>query len=109
MQAVPRKIIRVGSNMIEIEWKDSHTSIHHLYVLRKFCPCASCQKERDTGGDVELLPVLRPSQNELRDIRPVGNYAVQLIWEDGHNTGIYTYDLLRRLCECDECRKTFGK
>ncbi len=109
MQVIPQKITRAGTNKIEIEWKDGHKSLHHLYVLRKFCPCASCQTVREAGGSADLLPVLQPGQNELRDIKQVGNYAIQLIWEDGHTTGIYTYDLLRRLCECEECRKTFRK
>lgn len=105
---VPRKIGRSNQNMLEVEWDDNHKSIHHLYVVRKFCPCAACQKEYDSTGGNVLLPVLKPGQNELREIRPVGNYALQFIWGDGHNTGIYTYEYLRRLCECEECRKREG-
>jgi DUF971 family protein len=95
--------------MLEIAWGDNHTSFHHLYVLRKFCPCAACQKDRDPAGGDVLLPVLQPGQNELREIRPVGNYALQFIWGDGHNTGIYTYEFLRKLCECGKCRNEAGK
>ena len=99
----PRKINRIDQHMLEMEWDDTHKSIHHLYVLRKFCPCAACQQD-GAGGSV-LLPILKPGQNELKEIRPVGNYALQFVWGDGHNTGIYTYEHLRRLCECEECGK----
>jgi len=37
------------------------------------------------------------------DLEPVGNYALRFTWGDGHNTGIYSFDLLRSLCPCREC------
>ena len=49
------------------------------------------------------LHVLRPGEYELNSIQTVGNYALQLIWGDGHQTGIYTFDYLREICECKEC------
>jgi DUF971 family protein len=36
-------------------------------------------------------------------MKPVGYYAYTIAWSDGHNTGIYTFDLLRSLCECPQC------
>jgi DUF971 family protein len=35
---------------------------------------------------------------------PVGNYAVRFIWDDGHDSGMYSWDRLRQMCPCDECR-----
>jgi DUF971 family protein len=40
----------------------------------------------------------------LQDVQPVGRYALQFSWSDGHDTGIYSYALLRRLCQCDVCQ-----
>jgi DUF971 family protein len=63
--------------------------------------------EVEAAEGMITLPVLKPGQNELRGIEPVGSYALQLIWGDGHRTGIYTFDYLRQICECEECsRKT---
>lgn len=41
---------------------------------------------------------------KVEHVAPVGNYAIQFIWNDGHKTGIYSWDYLRRHCQCDECR-----
>jgi DUF971 family protein len=41
---------------------------------------------------------------KLMEIRPVGNYAIEFRWEDGHSTGIYAYDYLRSLCPCADCK-----
>lgn len=56
-----------------------------------------------------MLPILTPGKNELGSIETVGKYALQLCWADGHNTGIYTYDYLRQLCECTLCQMTMGE
>jgi DUF971 family protein len=48
---------------------------------------------------------LTPAQGyELVGADLVGNYALQPIWADGHKFGIYTWDFLRGLCPCEECR-----
>jgi DUF971 family protein len=69
-----------------------------LGILRRACPCAACQGEPDAMGRV-----IRPEQkigprgDELLRIETVGGYALQLFWGDGHSTGIYSFDYLRRL------------
>jgi DUF971 family protein len=69
-----------------------------LESLRAACPCAACQGEPDVTGRV-----MRPQKqigargNELLKIEAVGGYALQLFWGDGHSTGIYSFDYLRRL------------
>ena len=69
-----------------------------LEPLRSACPCASCQGEPDVTGKV-----IRPQKQigargfELLKIETVGGYALQLFWADGHSTGIYSFDYLRRL------------
>jgi DUF971 family protein len=67
-------------------------------MLRRACPCAACQGEPDALGRV-LRPVqqIGPRGFELLRFEGVGGYALQLFWADGHSTGIYTYDYLRRL------------
>ena len=52
---------------------------------------------RLNSDDVPLLIM-------LQDIESVGRYALQFKWSDGHDTGIYSYTLLRGLCQCDLCQ-----
>lgn len=69
-----------------------------LDLLRRGCPCAACQGEPDALGRV-LRPVqqIGPRGFELLRSEIVGGYAIQLFWADGHSTGLYTFDYLRRL------------
>ena len=36
-------------------------------------------------------------------VQPVGRYAIQFNWLDGHSGGIYSWEYLRRVCQCKEC------
>ncbi len=69
-----------------------------LDLLRRACPCAACQGEPDALGRV-LRPVqqIGPRGFELLKSEVIGGYAIQLFWADGHSTGIYSFDYLRRL------------
>lgn len=69
-----------------------------LDLLRRACPCASCQGEPDALGRVQR-PVqhIGPRGFELLRTERVGGYALQLYWADGHSTGIYSFDYLRKL------------
>lgn len=66
------------------------------------CRCAVCVHEM-TGARL-LDPALIPADIHPLTIQSVGNYALQIAWSDGHNTGIYRYDYLRLLCTCAQCR-----
>lgn len=101
----PLKISRVSASELRIEWSDGHAGRHTTPVLRKYCPCAACKTERDARDGPSLLPIVVPGKNELKAVEPVGSYALQFTWADGHRTGIYTFDYLRQLCECDACTR----
>lgn len=95
----PTRIER-SSTSLEIQWKDSHHSELSYRLLRQKCPCARCDATR-LGKDPFYI---RPSDDffqnlHLVDIQRVGRYAVRLIWNDGHRTGIYTFEFLRELSE----------
>lgn len=67
-------------------------------LLRRACPCAACQGEPDAlGRVVRPVPSIGENGFELKRIETVGGYALQLYWGDGHSTGIYTFDYLKRL------------
>lgn len=66
-------------------------------TLRRACPCAACRGEPGYVGRFARDPELRPDEDELADIKLVGAYGLNAIWADGHDTGIYTFEHLRRL------------
>lgn len=84
-------------------WADGHQSVFPLLYLRKECPCALCRGEREDHNPFRVIKEL-PEALKAMTIDPVGNYAIQIRWSDGHATGIYTFDFLRRLCPCSHCK-----
>ena len=84
-----------------IEWGDDHVSEFEPRALRILCPCAGCVDEM-TGQRV-LRPETIPEGVYPTAIHYVGRYALQFVWSDGHDTGFYPYDYLRRVCPCPEC------
>ena len=82
-----------------IEWSDGVTARIPFDVLRRACPCAACRGEAGYAGRFATDPDLHPGEDELADISLVGAYGVNAVWANGHSTGIYTFDHLRRLAE----------
>src|SRR5579871_4279461 len=97
---------------LEIDWEDGHKSAWNFAWLREACPCATCVDERTNEGRkpgqgkekaTELLPMYKPPAKPS-SAHGVGRYAIQFNWLDGHSGGIYSWDYLRRNCQCAECR-----
>lgn len=86
-------------NELAIRWDDGTESFVALEKLRRACPCAGCHGEVDILGNLYKSPdqTLLPAAFELARFVPVGGYAIQPFWRDGHNSGIFSYDYLRRL------------
>ena len=76
---------------MEVHFADEHRCQFPHDILRGFCPCAGCQGH---SGPIEFQP---GGNDELRELSPIGNYAVALTWGDGHASGIYSYRFLRTL------------
>lgn len=92
---------------LAITWQGGHESLLTFPLLRDACPCAQCKGEPDLLGRVTLLAKemeRSATSQQLVGMKPVGRYGIQLIWGDGHNTGIYTFAYLRRLCDCEQCQ-----
>ena len=83
--------------IVRITWDDGHVGEYPENYLRGYCPCALCQGHGPQRRFIEVPDA------KLQEIRAVGNYAVELRWQDGHNTGIYTFDYIRSLCPCADC------
>ena len=96
---VPKTIKIKDKSFLEILWEDESNSSIGLKYLRDECPCATCK------GETVLLKTYRPPAKTMitpemfiiKNIETIGEYAIQITWKDGHNTGIYTYDYLQEL------------
>jgi len=88
----------IGSELA-LKWEDGSEQFIQLEALRRACPCASCAGEVDVMGKLHKGPdqSLNPKSFQVQQIRIVGGYALQVFWADSHNTGLYSYDLLREL------------
>ncbi len=97
MRVEPADIQLIG-NELGIRWNDGAESYVSLNLLRRSCPCAACGGEPNVLGNVVRPEVKYGAASfELRGWQLVGGYALQPRWADGHDTGIYSYQYLRRL------------
>lgn len=100
MNVIKLENIAMIGNELALAWDDGGETYLNFEQLRRACPCAACQGEPDVTGKVLVPKVILTNKSfELRRHQVVGGYAVQFFWADGHNTGIYSFDFLRRLGE----------
>jgi DUF971 family protein len=105
------RVLLTEGKGLEIDWKDGHKSAWSFAWLREACPCATCIDQRTQEGrkagqpkpkPKDLLPMYAPAAKP-KSAQPVGRYAIQFNWLDGHSGGIYSWEYLRRVCQCGEC------
>jgi DUF971 family protein len=99
---------------VEIDWRDGHRSSWNFRWLRDACPCATCHEEREQAGREPGQP--KPSAHALLvmyqdpprpvEVTPIGKYALKFKWNDGHEAGLYSWDYLRRVCQCSACTES---
>ena len=106
------RVLLTEGKGLEIDWQDGHRSAWAFAWLRDACPCATCIDERKNEGRKigqgrvkasELLPMYKAPAKPA-SAHGVGRYAIQFNWQDGHSGGIYSWEFLRRHCQCAECR-----
>jgi DUF971 family protein len=95
LTTTPSEIKQEGERQLAISWADGGRSLYDVRELRLACPCASCVDE--WTGEGRLDPASVPEDVHPVTIDPVGRYAIQISWSDGHDTGIYPFDALRSL------------
>lgn len=102
----PEEIVLVNDQSLTIRWSDGHAAVYFAGHLRFNCPCAVCEKARKSGPDSPAYQELKKvsEQVKFKDFRMVGRYAVVIEFSDGHDLGMYAYDYLYSLCQCDRCR-----
>jgi DUF971 family protein len=91
--------LQIIGDELAIKWEDQTESYLRFETLRRACPCAGCRGEVDVMGQLHQGPekTLRPESFQLARITPVGGYAVQPFWRDGHSSGLFTFDYLRKI------------
>ncbi len=96
----PLDVQSIGQDLA-IKWEDGSESFITLEQLRRHCPCAGCKGEVDIMGNVYRNPdrPLSPEAFRLQRIVRVGGYAIQPVWQDGHATGIFAFDYLKRIAD----------
>lgn len=84
---------------MEVEWEDGSHSTYTGEQLRWACPCAECRGEAGMPGRLSRVTALSDAELRVADVTLVGQYALQIAFESGHASGIYTFSLLRRLMQ----------
>jgi DUF971 family protein len=87
---------------VTIEWDDGHVSGFGLEELRLNCLCAECRGLRERDG-VVWPRAGAPEPLRIETAELVGGYGMSVVWNDGHGTGIYSWETLRAWCHCPLC------
>jgi len=105
---LPTNIKKHDATTLQIDWDDGHVSLYGLQYLRRQCPCASCREARvaKPANPLRILSAGEVIADDLdvKQAEVVGRYAISFLWSDGHSTGIYSFDYLRQLCQCEVCQ-----
>ena len=92
--------VAVIGNELAIAWNDGEESYIRIDFLRRACPCAACGGEPDVLGNVERPNVTYTDKSfDLRSQSLVGGYALQPVWADGHDSGLYSFEFLKKLAK----------
>ena len=98
-----RLTIEKDAQMLKVQWSDGHHCSFPLDGLRRACPCAGCQGHEKMhelpDPAIFRLPALMRWEKIKAEI--AGSVGVRLIWDDGHNSGIFTWARLRAMCPCE--------
>ncbi len=89
--------LKDSASLFVIAWNDGAETRIPYRALRLACRCAHCVEE--TTGRALLDPDSVPADVGVTECREVGLYGIQITWTTGHGTGIYTWEVLRRLGE----------
>ena len=84
-----------AEDALHVQFDDGAAYEYPTVYLRGYCPCARCQGHGG-GGPSWVQPTSR-EQVTIENVTPVGNYALCIVWGDGHDTGIYTFASLAEL------------
>lgn len=95
VEGVPNDAKGSGKHSLAVYWSDGWKYVYDCADLRLACPCAACVDE--FSGERRIRSEDVEPEVYIEKALPVGRYGVNLVWTDGHSTGIYTYKYLREL------------
>jgi DUF971 family protein len=91
MTLQPTELSITADGLLAIAWSDGRRRLYDMAELRRLCPCATCRDPATPAADYPAGSV------RIAQMEPVGNYAYRIRFGDGHDTGIFTLELLREL------------
>ncbi len=94
--------VEIDGQNVRVDWADGHVSDFTATYLRVNCSCAECVEEWTNRRLLD--PASVPADLRAEDYLLVGRYALQFLWSDAHYTGIYPFEALRKLCQCERCK-----
>lgn len=101
MNTSPTNLERVADNDLRITWSDGKIRRYSATELREKCPCATCRELRNAApaepDPFQVISIEETQPTSVTGMRPVGNYAYNIQFNDGHDTGIFTFEVLRKL------------
>lgn len=86
-----------ADHILKMTFSDGLEVEYPTAFLRGYCPCAKCQGH--SAGPPKWVALTHDAQRTVEDVTQVGAYAICIVWADGHDTGIYTFDVLREMAE----------
>jgi DUF971 family protein len=102
-EAIPTSITaNRKEGRLHVEWSDGRPAAYPFDLLRNACPCAQCRgghenMKPEPDPNMFIIPLMNASASKLKALDAVGNYAINIEWEDGHKYGIYDWHYLRAL------------
>lgn len=91
----PTQIIEDSDSELSISWADGIETKYIASELRRACPCASCVNE--WTGERMLKAESISDELTFSNLSLVGRYALNFVFSDGHDTGIFSFNYLREL------------
>jgi len=87
---------------LTVQWSDGKTSFYPIEYLRKWSPSADARQLREEMAKNPLTVLPAGSVGDGKPLTAtgaemVGNYALKIVFSDGHDTGIYSWDYLRHI------------
>ena len=103
---VPLSIKLSTPGGVFIRWSKEHAATYSYAYLRRRCPCAICRDAPPlVKTEPDPFPLLGKGPIMATEVSPIGHYAIQFNWNDGHAEGIYSYYYLQEICPCEDCRE----
>lgn len=80
---------------VTVVFEDGVECVFPVHALRSACPCAGCRGQRERG-EVAWPRLGAPTTIAVRGAELNGAWGLSIDWSDGHSTGIYAWEALRR-------------